>query len=260
MAFVKKRLTTIISKKIPRSQPIKKVVKERTTLPSGYDRLERVIAHQGLASRREAKDLITKGLVSVNGTVITEPGFGVVAEKDTIAIVGSQKAKESWLVFKPRGVETIRTTPLARDLHAQFPKLRHLSPIGRLDKDSEGLIIMSSDGTLTKALTKEDSTVGKKYVVVVRENISDASLVRMGHGIILDKVLTKPAVTKRVSRSSFTIVLYEGRKHQIRRMCDACHLTIISLTRVAIGHLEGGDMKPGSSKKIATQDIELLKK
>lgn len=259
MAFVKKRLTTSISKKIPRLQPVK-AIKEATTLPQGYDRLERVIAHQGLASRREAKDLITKGLVSVNGTVVTEPGFGVLVEKDSIDINGSQKTKESWLVFKPRGVETTRTTPLARDLHAQFPKLRHLSPIGRLDKDSEGLIIMSNDGTLTKALTKEDSTVGKKYLVIVRENISDTSLVRMGHGIVLDKVLTKPAVTKRVSRTSFSIVLYEGRKHQIRRMCDACHLTIVSLTRVVIGHLESGLMKPGASKKISTQDIELFKK
>ncbi len=223
------------------------------------DRLERAIAHQGLASRREAKVLIVDGAVSVNGQIITEPGFAIDPTKDKIEIKGLVN-KESYLIYKPRGIETNKTSPNSKDLHDLLPKLSALSPIGRLDKDSEGLIIMSNDGTLTKALTQEDSNVGKTYVVVVRENISDTSLERMRKGIVLDKIKTKPAEVSRLSRTSFSIVLHEGRKHQIRRMCDACRLTIESLTRIAISHLTIAGMKSGSVKKLTSKDIELLKK
>ena len=234
-------------------------MKQQTTLPKGHERLEKVMAHIGLASRREAKDLITSGKVSVNGTVVTESGFGIVPSKDEISIAGA-KTKESYLVYKARGIETTKTTPGQKDLHDQFKQLRHLAPVGRLDKDSEGLIILSNDGTLTKALTGIDSHIGKTYLVSVRENVTDASLQKMARGIELDTIMTKPAVTKRVSRTSFTITLYEGRKHQIRRMCDVCHLTIISLIRTGIGHLKSDGMKSGNVKRLTPTDSELLKK
>ncbi len=233
--------------------------KQPTTLPKGHERLEKVMAQRGLASRRESKALIAKGLVSVNGKVVTEAGFGVIPTKDVIEIKGAQN-KESYLVYKPRGVETTKTSPAAKDLHDHFKNLKHLSPIGRLDKESEGLILMSNDGTLTKALTKEDSHIGKTYLVTVRENVSDAAILKMARGIMLDKVMTKPAVTKRASRTSFTITLFEGRKHQIRRMCDACKLTIESLVRTHIGHLKYDGMKPGNVKKLSPDDVALLKK
>jgi pseudouridine synthase len=137
--------------------------------------------------------------------------------------------------------------------------LKHLSPIGRLDKDSDGLIILSNDGTLTKALTKIDSTVGKTYKVTVRENISDAALQKMATGIVLDKIKTKPAIVKRASRTSFEITLFEGRKHQIRRMCDACQLTIDTLTRTAIGPIKTGTLKSGNSRKLTQEEVASLK-
>ena len=229
-----------------------------STLPTGYERLEKVIAKLGLASRREAKELIKNGKVSVNGKVITEAGFGVIPTKDKISIVESA-TKEAYLVYKPRGIETSKTSAASKDIHDRFKQLKHLVPIGRLDKDSEGLIILSNDGTLTKALTKIDSTVGKTYKVSVRENISDAALQKMATGIILDKVKTKPAIVKRASRTSFEITLFEGRKHQIRRMCDACHLTIDTLTRIAIGPITIGTLKSGTSRKLTAEEIGLLK-
>ncbi len=231
--------------------------KDPTTLPAGHERLEKVMAHLGLASRREAKALIADGKVSVNGKVVHEAGYGVnPKDKIDLAEMGQ---KSSYLVYKPRGIETSKTSPRSKDLHNIFPQFAQLSPIGRLDKDSEGLIIMSDDGTLTKALTKENGTVGKTYLVTVRENISDTALTKMAAGIILDNVKTKPAVTKRVSRNSFTIILHEGRKHQIRRMCDAVKLTIESLVRIGIGHLSIEKMKPGTSKKLTDKDIAQLK-
>lgn len=243
--------------------PVKKSTKKTkdpSTLAPGLERLERAIAHMGLASRREAKSLIMKGYVKVNGKVIREPGFGIIVGTDTIDTgTTTLENKESFLVYKKRGLETNKTTPGTPDLRSQFPKLSHLHPIGRLDKDSEGLIIMSNDGTLASALTREHSNIGKEYRVTVRENVTDESLNKLRNGIVLDKVLTKRALVKRISRTIFTITLYEGRKHQIRRMCDACHLTIEELIRTAIGHLQIGTMKPSAIKKLATTDVALLK-
>ncbi len=245
----------------------------KKTLAPGLERLERALAHQGLASRREAKALIVAGLVKVNGKVIKEPGFGIIVGKDTIDIKGDiQAGKESILVYKPRDIETNATGASSKDLHDYFPRFKHLAPIGRLDKDSEGLIIMSNDGSLARALTQENSTVGKTYEVTVRENVTDEALRKMASGILLDgssfakatagrsKVKTKPAKTKRLSRKSFTIVLHEGRKHQIRRMCDVCHLNVESLIRTDIGFMKIGTMKPGAVRRLNEEDVAKLKK
>lgn len=232
---------------------------QQSTLKKGQERLEKVMAHLGLASRREAKDLITKGLVKVNNEVIKVSGYGIDQKKDKIIIAGQFSKKEAVLIYKPRNIETTKTSQSNKDIHDQFKKINHLFPIGRLDKDSEGLIIMSNDGTLTKALTKLDSKVGKKYLVTVRENISDNCIMKMSQGIMLDGTMTKPAKVARKSRTSFEITLYEGRKHQIRRMCDACRLTIESLVRIGIGHLKIDGMLPGNVRKLSVEDVELLK-
>ncbi len=239
----------------------KQAPKDTSTLKEGQDRLERYIAYMGIASRREAKSLISSGMVKVNGKVIYEPGFGIDKDKNKVTINDSiLKDRESVLVYKPRGIETTKTSPLNKDLHDKFPTLSHLNPIGRLDKDSQGLIILSNDGALTKSLTKENSTIEKEYLVEVREVVTPESITKLSEGIVLDKIKTKPAIAKKVSKSSFTIILTEGRKHQIRRMCDACHLTIESLTRIRIGGLKIGSMKPGFAKRIPSKDIDLLKK
>lgn len=231
-----------------------------STLPSNLVRLEKHIASLGLASRREAKDLIIRGLVSVNSKKIINPGHAIDAAKDKIIIApDSKNSKEYILLYKPRGMETNKTNPKLKDIHDIFPEYKHLAPIGRLDADSEGLIILSNDGILTKALTKPGSTIGKTYLVTVQERINPRGLRRLAEGIVLDGVKTKPAVTRRTSDYSFTIVLHEGRKHQIRRMSDAVNWTVTSLVRVGIGHLELGHMKPRETRKINQKDISLLK-
>ncbi len=235
--------------------------KQVSTLGAGLDRLERALSRMGLASRREAKELIKKGMVKVNNKTIRETGYGILFGKDKIDIVGSHIAdRESILLYKPKGIETSKTTPQNNDIVGMYPEFNHLSPIGRLDKNSEGLIILSNDGTLASAITKIGSTVLKEYLVTTREDVSRASLTRMEDGITIDRVKTKPAKTLRVSRTSFQITLTEGKKHQIRRMCDACHLTVVSLIRIKIGHLVLGKMKSGEFKKLTSEDISLLKK
>lgn len=227
-------------------------------MENSLDRLERVIAHRGLASRREAKALISEGQVLVNNKKITEPGFAVHPEKDVI-VIKNQKAKETVLLYKPRGIETSKTSPKNKDIIDTFPKYAHLSPVGRLDKDSEGLILLTNDGTLTKALTQANSHIEKEYVVTVRETISESALKKMATGIVLDGKKTLATTTKRISTTSFSIILKEGRKHQIRRMCDAVRLTIEKLVRVRIGHIKIGTMKSGDLKQLSEKDVALLK-
>ncbi len=219
------------------------------------------MAHTGIASRREAKALILDGAVLVNGKVVKETGFGINPEKDVVTVKAEKMPqKETVLLYKPRGVETSATSEGASDIVTEFPELAHLSPIGRLDKESEGLILLTNDGTLTRALTAQNSHVEKEYLVTVREQVTPEAMQIMSGGIMLDEVMTKPAIAELVDDHSFTIILKEGRKHQIRRMCDACRLTVESLVRIRIGHLKLNNMKTGTFKPVSSSDIELLKK
>ncbi len=252
-----------VSVKRAPEKPIRKQshrVKEVSTLPKGYERLERYLAHAGIASRREAKHLIVSGSVLVNNKKVSEPGYGVRPGVDEIAVVGHDiTQKESVLFYKPRGIETTATSDVHTDIRKRYPQFAHLNPVGRLDKDTDGLIILSNDGTLTRIITGDQSTVEKEYLVEVREQLQDVALNRMASGIVLDRVMTRPAITKRKGRNSFTIILTEGRKHQIRRMCDACKLTITKLTRIRIGHLKASGMIAGNAKLLTPKDVEMLK-
>lgn len=231
------------------------------TLAENLIRLEKHIANLGLASRREAKDLIMKGLVKVNGQVVTNPGYGFDISKDIVTVKADlENPKEYILIYKPRGIETNKTGDVLKDIHDIFPKYTHLSPIGRLDAESEGLIILSNDGTLAKALTQPETHVGKTYKVTVREYVSEEACLNMARGIMLDDILTKPAEVKKINDHTFTIVLHEGRKHQIRRMADAVKLTVESLIRVAIGDVQVGVMSSGDARSLSDDEVLGLKK
>lgn len=229
------------------------------TLDDHLIRLEKHIANLGLASRREAKDLILKGLVKVNGVVVTDTGFGFDVTKDTVSVKQDDIQKEYILLYKPRGIETNKTADHLQDIHDVYPQFAHLAPIGRLDADSEGLIILSNDGVLAKHLTQPDSHVGKTYRVTVRESVTQSAVSTMANGILLDAVKTKPAEVARESEHVFTIVLHEGRKHQIRRMADAVKLTVESLERIGIGQIEIGEMNPGDSRVLTLDEVDELK-
>lgn len=232
-----------------------------STLEAGKERLEKYMAQSGMSSRREAKDLISRGLVTVNGKVVRNPGFGISVATDKIKIGGGvQQTKETILFYKPRGIETSKTSPDSVDIHDRFPKFAHLSPVGRLDKDSQGLILLSNDGVLTKMITGENSTVEKEYLVTVREDVMPVLLTKMEKGIMLDKVKTLPCKTEKKSRNEYTIILKEGRKHQVRRMANACNLTVTKLVRIRIGDLTIGKMTAGNFKVLPESVVAHLKK
>jgi pseudouridine synthase len=250
------RTVPVLSKKKP--EPKKPLV---STLKPGMERLEKHMAQSGMSSRREAKDLVHRGLVTVNGTVVKNPGFGIDIAKDKIKISGGvQESKETVLFYKPRGIETSKTSPDSIDIHARYPKFAHLAPIGRLDKDTEGLILLSNDGVLAKVLTGENSTVEKEYLVTTREDVMPVLLKKMEDGIMLDKIRTKPCKTEKKSRNEYTITLTEGRKHQVRRMADACKLTVTKLKRIRIGHMTVGKMTAGNFKRIPDYYVQEMRK
>ncbi|MDB4984278.1 MAG: rluB [Patescibacteria group bacterium] len=234
-------------------------MKDQSTLEKGLIRLEKFIAQEGLCSRREGKQLILDGKISVNGKIVRETGFGVDPKTDKVAIVGKIEKKTTVVLYKPRGIETSKTSEDSVDIHDEFPALATLSPVGRLDKDSEGLILLTNDGLVTRAITGENSEVEKEYIVTTREPVTDEAIEKMAKGIVLDGKKTLPAKTKRLNDTVFSIILREGRKHQIRRMADACRLTIEELKRIRIGSIKVGNMKSGDVRELSEKEVNAFK-
>lgn len=221
------------------------------------------MSEQGLASRREAEDLIKRGLVALNGVVVREMGVLIDPTKDVVTILPfAQKemaSKKTVIVHKPRGISSSRIRSEGTSVYDLFPKLAELDVIGRLDKASEGLLMLSDDGVIAKAVTGDAHAIEKEYEVTVREETNAGRLKMLEPGIELEDGLTLPATTHFINKHMFRIVVREGRKHQIRRMCDACHLTIESLIRISIGHLKSAGMKAGNVKRLSDEDVKLLK-
>src|SRR3989344_3329216 len=193
-------------------------------------RIQKYLSEQGICSRREAEDFIRRGLVRLNGKVVREMGVQMDSAKDKVEVIGAAGAvKKRTLAFhKPRGMTTEEITGF-------LPEFKDLNAVGRLDKESEGLILLSNDGPVTKAVTGDEHLTEKEYEVGVQEDIQLGKIRRMEEGIVLEDGMTMPAKAERLSAHSFSLVIKEGRRHQIRRMCDALRLTVVSLRRVRIG-------------------------
>ncbi len=220
--------------------------------------VQKILAERGLCSRREGERLVIAGKVRVNGAVAR---IGMLAdpEKDTIEIAGMTDAptKETIAVYKPRGVVCSKNNEEGKTIFDVLPQYAGLNTVGRLDKESEGLLLLTNDGRLTRAVTGDDHRIEKEYIVEVREEIFPGLMQKMEKGIKLDGEKTLPCIAKmRDNRKSFTIILREGKKHQIRRMCDACHLTVLSLKRIRIGSVRLLKLRPGNVRPLTRAEVE----
>ena len=215
-------------------------------------------------SRRETEKYIRAGKISVNGEIIKDLGRQIDPARDKVEIVGGKKRatdkKETVIINKPRGIVSSRIKSEGKTVYDLFPQYKHLHIAGRLDKDSEGLLLLTNDGVLAKKLTSEAHVVEKEYRVFVREAVRPNVLSIMSRGMRLDDGMTLPAKTKRTGAHEFTIILTEGRNHQIRRMADAVHLTVGRLVRVRIGTLTLGTLKSGEARTPSSNEIDILKK
>lgn len=236
------------------------------------ERVQKILARAGIGSRRAAEDLIAAGRVSLNGTTASL-GDRAVLGRDVIQVDGIEVSSEPELAYfalnKPAGVVSTVTDPQGRPtvLDALGEDARatgRLFPVGRLDMDSTGLILLTNDGFLANRLMHPRFGVPREYVVEVEPPPSRADLARLSKGVVLDDGLTGPA---RVSESGrlggralVDMVIHAGRKRQIRRSFDHFGYRVISLNRVRIGNLGLGSLKPGEHRELEASEVRSLYK
>lgn len=222
-------------------------------------RINKYLAHAGLASRREADFLIAQKKVQING----QPA--VVGQKisadDKVKLVGKKEIKTYLAYYKGRGIITHSPAPGEVDISERLAKdyqLKHVTPVGRLDKDSEGLIILSDDGRITKPLLDPKSNHEKEYVVMVDKPVTPHFIRLMEQGVKIENYRTKPAKAEASKNNNklFFITLTEGKKHQIRRMCVALGYQVQSLKRVRIMNIKLGKLKPNQYRKLSGSELE----
>jgi len=222
-------------------------------------RVQKYLSEQGILSRRKAEEYIRAGKILINGKP-AEIGAQIDPALDKVEIAGGEENFEAILINKPREIVSSRIKKEGKTIFELFPQFSHLNVAGRLDKESEGLLVLTNDGVLAKKLTGAEHSVEKEYRVSVRENVSPGALKRLERGVRLSDGMTLPAKVKKTGTREFSIILKEGRKHQIRRMADAINLTVTRLVRTRIGNLVIGNMKAGASRGLSPKEIESLKK
>jgi pseudouridine synthase len=234
------------------------------------ERLQKVLAHAGVASRRASERLIVDGRVTVNGRVVTELGTRVDPEHDAIKVDGKRlqappRAHSYLLVHKPRGYVTTLSDPQGRPTVRELVKgvRRRVYPVGRLDLDSEGLLLLTDDGDLARDLMDPRSRVPRTYHVKVQGAPEAAVLTRLRRGVVLDGRRTRPARVKSIRPGKnpwLEITIVEGRNRQIRRMCEAVGHRVVKLRRVRLGPLELGRMAPGDSRPLSSRELRELRR
>ncbi len=245
-----------------RRRPTKTAPKKATPATAGVGvRINKYLADQGIASRREADTLIERGLVLING----QKAFigQKVGLKDTVAIKDGQALPDRVYLayYKGRGIITHSPTATETDIASRLKTdygLTDVYPVGRLDKDSEGLMILTNDGRVTGPLLSPDNGHEKEYEVEVDKPINGIILQKLERGVRIERYKTKPAkaVKHPKNRQRFTLTITEGKKHQIRRMCAAVGYQVQSLKRVRIMNITLGALKPNQYRKLQGAELK----
>jgi 23S rRNA pseudouridine2604 synthase len=237
-------------------------------------RVNRWLAQSGVCSRREAEALIARGLVSIDGLTVADPGRKIEPGQTltlAAAAAGALQGALSVVLHKPAGVVSAHPEPgqvpavrllTAQTLIGESPVIpdrdTRLAPVGRLDMDSRGLLILSEDGVVAKAVIGPESTLEKEYRVAVLGELTPARLERLRHGLELDGRRLKRADVSVIRDGRLRIVLREGRNRQIRRMCELVDLKVVDLFRVRVGPLRLGDMPEGRWRLLTAQERAAL--
>lgn len=232
-------------------------------------RLQKAIADSGLASRRKAEAMIAEGRVTVNGRVIRELGTKVDLERDHVKVDGRHLKPVPPSVFlmlnKPKGCVSSLSDPAGRptitDLLAGV-RLR-VFPVGRLDYDSEGLMLLTNQGELAQTLLHPRYHVPKTYLIKVKGVLTDEEIASLERGVQLDDGMTAPASVRKVRKveenSWLEVTIHEGRKHQVKRMLEAVGHPVIKLTRVKFGPLSLGDLPPGRYRYLTDREANAVR-
>ena len=231
-------------------------------------RISKYLSKQGIMSRRTADEEISAGRVSVNGKTAElgqkiDPGSDVVTYKGKP--VGGEVRKVCIMLNKPRGYITTMEDERGRKCVADLVSdvgVR-VYPIGRLDRDSEGLLLLTNDGELANMLTHPKYHKPKVYTVKVRGEVDEKTIERLGRPFNIDGYITKPAEVKKLGEAdgitSLSIRLFEGRNRQIRKMCDKCSLEVAELRRISIGEIRLGELPSGKWRQLDPAQVKKLK-
>ena len=226
-------------------------------------RLNRFLSDAGFCSRREADRLIEAGRVTVDGT---KAELGTRVRPGQVVKVGSKVVRQNdrmvLIAFnKPRGI--VCTTDRVREKNNIIDYIHYperIYPIGRLDKDSEGLILLTNDGTIVNHILKASQYHEKEYIVTIDKPVTERFLEQMAGGIRLPELdqVTRPCKVKKVERNTFSIILTQGLNRQIRRMCEACGCQVKRLVRVRIMNIRLGNLRTGAYRQITKEEYEEL--
>ena len=232
------------------------------------ERLQKILSGAGVASRRESEAIITAGRVAVNGTVVTELGTRADPDKDRITLDGKPiKAKKErlyLLLYKPSGYVTTLKDPEGRPVVTDLLKGlgERVYPVGRLDYNTEGLLLLTNDGEWANRLAHPRHEVEKEYLVKVRGGVTPEQVRHLAEGVDLEDGRTAPArvsvVHETARNSRILVTIHQGRYRQVRRMCEAVGLTVASLKRTRYGFLDLGDLKPGEYRRLTSQEARKL--
>ncbi len=230
-------------------------------------RLQKMLADCGVASRRKAEEMISAGYIKVNG-VTAKIGDKVDPKKDKVSVKGkpldTHGKKVYLMLHKPRGFITTMSDEMDRKCVAELigDVSERIYPVGRLDRESEGLLLMTNDGEFANAMTHPSLHIPKTYRVTIRPSISEDQLTQMAVGMVIDDRKTAPARVNVISQESgrvvLEIVLYEGRNRQIRKMCEQLGLEVARLKRIAIGQLKLGMLQPGKWRMLTSEEVKKL--
>jgi pseudouridine synthase len=229
------------------------------------ERLQKILSQAGIASRRAGEQLMLDGRVTVNGATVRELGTKADAARDDIRVDGRRirvaEERRYLLLNKPRGYVTTRSDPQRRptviDLLGGVRE--YVYPVGRLDFDSEGLLLLTNDGDLAARLTHPRHGVTRVYDVHVLGELERRDVDRLAKGVTIDGRRTAPAEVKPTGPSRFVITIREGRNRQVRKMCEAIGHPVQSLRRIAIGPLKDTRLKPGQWRDLTEDEVRKLR-
>ena len=232
-------------------------------------RLQKYLASCGVASRRTAEKMITEGRISVNGRIVTELGTQVDDNADTVQVDGNTvfpETEKHYIAYnKPVGEVTTASDPEGRD--TVMDRFRNypvrLFPVGRLDYDSEGLLLLTNDGDLMNRLLHPSFEIPKSYLTKVSNSVSADEISALRKGVIIDGRLTSPAEVRLIRQETFSadllITIHEGRNRQVRKMIEAIGHRVVRLKRVRFGPVKLGDLPSGMWRKLTDEEIIKLK-
>jgi 23S rRNA pseudouridine2605 synthase len=233
------------------------------------NRIQKVIADAGFCSRRKAEELISSGRVKLNGHPVKlgdKAAFNDIITIDGEKITVPKKKNFIYIMLnKPRGYVTTMSDELDRRCVTELIEDvgERVYPVGRLDRNSEGLLLFTNDGEFANSIMHPSKHISKTYRVTVRPDISDDQLVKMSEGIVIDGQKTLPAnivvKTKEPGRVVMLITIHEGRNRQIRKMCEAVGLEVARLKRISVGPIKLGMLKPGTWRELSAEELNAIR-